>query len=242
MARPDYEQILREVWGWGDETVGYLPFLSLASNILVGTNPPYSASDFFQWFPVFAGTPINVQGTLDGTTGVVSAVSDLTGLATGQLVAGTGIQCGSVIQSVNPLVSTLVLSLPTTASGVQTLSIYSTSSVPLCLLNAYIYLATSSIIQVRYQEMWSYCMALYIAHYLTLWLRTQAGGPGTSGGSIASAGLAMGIQISKHVGDVSNASQPLKIPEEFGTYALTIYGQQLATIGMAVGSGPVWCY
>jgi Protein of unknown function (DUF4054) len=241
MAFPDYDQILREIWGWEDEDLGYLPILTLASNILTGTNPPYSASDFFQWFPNFAGTPVQVQGTLDGTTGTVTGVSDLTNLAVGQLVAGNGIQCGSVIQSITQP-STLVLSLPTTASGLQTLSIYVSALIPTCVLNAYIYLATSSILQVRYQEMWSFCMALYIAHYLTLWLNSGNLGAGSTPGQIASSGLAMGVAISKHVGDVSIASQPLKMPDWAGTYALTTYGQQLLTFGMAVGSGPVWCY
>lgn len=242
MAFPDYDQILREIWGWGDETLGWLPFLSLASNILVGTNPPYTANDFFGWFPSFAGTPVNVQGTLDGATGVVQGVSDFTGLATGQLVAGNGIQKGSVIQSMDQINGTLTLSLPTTATGDQTLSIYVSPIVPMSVLNGFIYLASNSILQVRYQEMWPYAMALYIAHYLTMWLNSQGTGPGSTAGQLAAQGLAMGIAISKHVGDVSVASQPLRMPDEFGTYALTSYGQQLATMALAVGSGPVWCW
>jgi hypothetical protein len=242
MANPDYNQFLGEVWGWPDEVIGWLPYLANASNILTGTNPPYSASDFFGWFPNFAGTPVQAQGTLDGITGTVQGVSSFVGLATGQLVAGNGIAAGSVIQSMDQTNGVLVLSLPTTATGVQTLSIYTTPAVPVFLINAFIYLATSSILQVRYQEMWSYAMALYIAHYLTMWLSSQGTGTASTPGQLASQGLAMGITISKHVGDVSKASQALKMPEEFGTFALTIYGQQLATMALAVGSGPVWLW
>jgi hypothetical protein len=241
MAYPDYEQYLREFWGWGDETVGYLPFLSLASNILVGTNPPYSASDFFLWFPNFAGTPVQVQGTIDGSTAVVRNVSDFTGLATGQYVAGNGIPSGAVIASMDQSNGFLVLSLPTTATGIQTLSVYTSPVVPISLINAFIYLATSSILQVRYQEMWSYAMALYVAHYLTMLINSQ-GQPGSTAGQLAAQGAASGIAISKHVGDVSIASQPLRMPDGAGTYALTKYGQQLVTMAMAVGSGPVWCW
>lgn len=242
MAYPDYNQYLKEIWGWSDETTGWLPFLSLASNILVGTNPPYTATDFFTWFPNFGGTPTSVTGTLDGTTGVVTGVSSLTGLATGQLVAGTGIQDGSVIQSVNPAVNAITLNLPTTASGQQTLSVYTNPAVPLSLINAFIYLASNSILQVRYCEMWPYAMALFVAHYLTMWGMSQGTGTATTPGQIASQGLAMGIAISKHVGDVSVSSQPLQLGSEFGAWNLTLYGQQLTTMAMAVGSGPVWCW
>lgn len=239
MAYPDYNQYLQEFWGWSDEAIGWLPILSLASNILVGTNPPYSASDFFLWFPNFAGTSTTVLGTLNGTTGVVTGVSSFTGLATGQLTQGNGIQAGSVIQSMDATNGILVLSLPTTATGQQSLSIYTNPVVPISLINAFIYLASNSIMQVRYQEMWPYAMALYVAHYLTMWLNSQGTGTSTTPGQLAAQGLASGIAISKHVGDVSVASQPLRMPEEFGTYALTTYGQQLATMAMAVGSGGV---
>jgi hypothetical protein len=242
MAYPDYEQALQNIWGWSDETVGMLPVLALASNILVGTNPPYSASDFYQWFSSFGGTPEMPLGTLDGTTGTVTAVSDFTNLAKGQAVAGMGIPSGTLITALDSTAGTIQLSNPTTYAGIVTLTVYVAPLVPLAVLNSFIYLATSSILQVRYCEMWPFAMALYIAHYLTLWLNSQGTGTASTPGQLASQGLAMGIAISKHVGDVSLASQPLRMPEEFGAWQLTSYGQQLATIGMAVGSGAVWLW
>src|SRR5215469_12164746 len=222
MAYPDYDQYLQEIWGWSDETIGWLPFLSIASNILVGTNPPYTANDFYVWFPNFGGTPTSITGTLDGTTSTVYNVSALVGLATGQLIAGIGIPNGTAITAIDLVNQNLTLSQSTPQAGAQVaLSVYTNPAVPLSLLNAFIYLASNSILQVRYQEMWPYCMALYIAHYLTMWLNSQGTGPTTTPGQLASQGLAMGIAISKHVGDVSVASQPLRMPEEFGTYALT---------------------
>lgn len=215
-------------------------YIAVVPNQLSSPNPAYTLVDFFRWFPAFAGTPVQVTGTLDGSTGWVTGVSDVTKLAVGQLVTGTGIQSDSLItQIANTMV---LLSKPTTESGPQTLTAFTSSPVPAYVVWAYTNLANSSILQVRYQEMWSYCMALYIAHYLTLWSRTQGGGGTTTAGQIAASGLAIGIQISKHVGDVSSASQPLKMPEEFGTYALTIYGQELITFALAVGSGPVWLW
>jgi hypothetical protein len=243
MAYPDYEQSLQNLWGWDDETdfAFWWPYLSSASNILIGTNPPYSATDFFAWFPQFGGTPAVPQGTLTNGSATVTAISSMAGLAAGQAVAGTGIPSGTTIASVNVAGSSLVLSNPATYTGVAPLTIYVAPLVPLPVLNSYIYLATNSILQVRYCEMWSFVMALYIAHYLTLYLQLVAGGAGSTPGQVAASGLAMGIRIAKSVGDVSVGSQPLKSFEDWGSYALTSYGQQLITFGKAVGSGGVLC-
>jgi hypothetical protein len=238
MANIDYNDLLNEIWGWGSEEP-VLPFFTLASNILVGTNPPYSATDFYTWFPQYGGVPKTPLGTLDGNTGNVTAVSDMTSLAAGQSVAGIGVPSGTVISSVNVAAKTLVLSQNTTYAGTVTLTVYVVPIVPLPVLNAYIYLATNSILKVRYCELWPFVMALYIAHYLTLWQQGQAGGPGSTPGQVATAGLAMGIKIAKSVGDVSVSSKPLDTFEDWGSYALTSYGQQLITYAMAVGSGPV---
>jgi hypothetical protein len=238
MAFPDYNQTLMEFWGWGNEGPGLLSSLTLASNILIGTNPPYSAADFFAWFPAFGGTPANPLGTIDGISEVVSDVSDLTGLAAGQLIAGTGIASGSVIVANDENAKTLTLSQNTTLAGTNIqLTIYINPAVPLPVLNAYIWLATNSIMQVRYQEMWPFCMALYIAHYVTMWLQGQTAGPGSTPAQVASAGLAMGIRTSKAVGDVSVGMSPISKFDDWGTYALTSYGQQLAMFAMALGSG-----
>jgi hypothetical protein len=215
--------------------------MGLASNILIGTNPPYSATDFFAWYPQFGGTPAVPQGTLTSGSTSVTAVSSMTGLAVGQAVAGTGIPGGTTIALVSIPGSSLILSNPATYSGIITLTVYVAPLVPLPVLNAYIYLATNSILQVRYCEMWSFMMALYIAHYLEMWLQGAAAGPGSTPAQVAAAGLAMGIRIAKSVGDVSVGSQPIGGFEDWGSYALTSYGQQLVTFGKAVGSGGVLC-
>lgn len=219
-----------------------LPFLNLASNILMGTNPPYSATDFFAWFPQFGGTPVTPQGKLDGVSNQVTNVSDMTSLAAGQAIAGTGIPTGTVIVTASQSTNILVLSQNVTYAGITTLTVYVNPVVPLPVLNAYIYLATNSILQVRYCEAWPFVMALYIAHYLTLYLQGLGQGAGSTPGQIASGGLAMGIRVAKSVGDVSTTNQPLGGFEDWGSYALTTYGQQLVGFAMAVGSGPVLCW
>jgi hypothetical protein len=236
MAYPDYNQILNEIWGWGNESSGMLPWFTLASNIVVGTNPPYNATDFLALYPQFGGVPAEPLGTLDGISGVVTAVSDFTGLATGQAIAGKGIASGSVITDVDEPNSTLTLSKNTTAVGTDVqLTVYVSPVIPLPILNTFIYLATNSILINRYFEAWYHAMGLYIAHYVTMWLDGQANGPGSTAGQLATAGLAMGVKTAKSVGDVSVGYRPNAVFDDWGTWGFTLYGQQLITLAKA------WC-
>ena len=63
-----------------------------------------------------------------------------------------------------------------------------------------------------------------------------------NGAQIAAQGLAGGIQASKSVGDVSVSYQVLTSLEEWGSWQLTSYGQQLATAAKVMGAGPMVVY
>jgi hypothetical protein len=102
MAWQNLNQFLQECWGWSNETSAGLALIASASNVFVGDNPPYSISDFVAFHPQFAGCATRVQGTIDGASGNVLNLSTVTGLATGQLVTGPGIQVGSLIASLTP--------------------------------------------------------------------------------------------------------------------------------------------
>lgn len=239
MSFPDYNQLLEMIWGWSDEQPP-LFYFSLASNIIVGTNPPFSATDFFSFYPQYGGTPTLASGTTDGITSVITGVSSLTGLAPNQLIAGVGIPSGSMIVAVDETQSTITINNNTTSanSNVQ-FTVYTNPAVPLTVLNIYIYNATNSILLERYGADWFKCMCYYIAHYLTLWVQSQAAGPGSTPAQLATAGMAMGIRVAKAVHDVSTSYEPLKGLDDFGTYQLTLPGQMLATMAKAVGSGGV---
>lgn len=240
MAQPDYNQYYNEIWGWPDELGCAIPIAAIASNIIVGTNPPYSATDFFSLYPNFGGTPTTITGTVDGTTATITNVSSIAGLLAGQYISGVGIDSGSTI--VSAVGSTIVLSKPTIAAGnpVQ-LTVYTNPLVPTAVINAYIYLATSSIFQARWCEMWNVAMGLYIAHFLTLWMTAQSTPSNAVASQVATAGLAQGVTTSQSAGDVSFAVQPILI-ENVGAWNLTAYGQQLATFALVIGSGSmlVW--
>ena len=304
MAYQDLDQFISECWGWGSESTGLLYMTGLVSNVAIGQNPPYSVADFISHHPQFAGCPVSVTGTLDGSTGLVTDLSTVCGLTAGLLVAGPGIVDGSVTTLVTPgaiqtkaitatgnanivvdsstgltigaIVSgvgiqtgsviidivgtTVTLSLPATANGIEVdiqiggnpsmtisiptikagtfeLKVYTKPMIPVRILKAYINLASASIQEKRWCEMWHLAMGLYVAHYCTLFLRAFAQGPGSTASQVAGAGLAFGIQTSKSAGDVSVGMQALQGFEDWGSYQLTIYGQQFVTFAKAIGSG-----
>lgn len=241
MGTPDYNSYINEAFGWPDESGGDVDFedwgyFQSANNLIIGPNPPYSASDFLAFYPNFGGLPTVLSGTTDGTTGVITALPNVTGLAVGQLVAGAYIPDGATIKSINSSTS-VTLNLSTTIAGTGPITFYVSPLVPLAVINVYIVLASASLMQLRWDELWTYAMALYVAHMCTLWLQAQSAPPGSTAAAVAASGLAIGIRTSKAVQDVSTSSTILSDLEGWGAYQLTIYGQELATYAKTIGSG-----
>jgi hypothetical protein len=226
---------LEQAWGWPDEVSGI--GFSGASNIVVGTNPPYSVSDFLNVYPKFGGTPTITTATLTtGSPNVTVALA--TGLAAGQLVAAAGIPGGTTILSVAG--SVLTLSANATASATnQNVTVFTAPFVSLYVLNMYITLASASLVQARWLERWPLGMALFIAHYASLFMQSD-GGVYSTAGQAAIAGLQQGITTSKAVGPVSESMQPLGGLEDWGEWNLTTYGIQLASQAKVVGGGPMY--
>ena len=114
-----------------------------------------------------------------------------------------------------------------------------TGTVPAAAINMYIALASASLMQGRWREAWTMVMGLYVAHYCTLYLRSE-GSAGTTAGAIAASGLEKGITISQSAGDVSKSSQLVQGFEQWGAFAQTTYGTQLITLAKTVGRGPIF--
>lgn len=112
-----------------------------------------------------------------------------------------------------------------------------TALVPVPVLTMYIALASACLSQARWGAQWQFGMALFIAHYCTLYLQSE-GQAGTTAGQVAASGLAKGIAISQSVGDVSVSYEP--VTRDFGSWGAwqaTTYGAQLITIAKIVGWG-----
>lgn len=115
-----------------------------------------------------------------------------------------------------------------------------TGVIPQAVLQMFINLASSCIQQVRYFDLWPFAMALFVAHYATLYLQSSTP-TGANAKAVAQAGMAKGVQVSKGVGDASTSYQSLVAGwESWGSWNLTTYGQQLITQASIVGMGGMY--
>lgn len=113
--------------------------------------------------------------------------------------------------------------------------------IPEEVFNLFYNMANKSLKYDRFKSVWKYCMCLYIAHYMTLYLMTQNGDPGAQ--SALAGSLPRGIASSKSVDGLSISYDFMGAAEDlsgYGTWKYTIYGQQLATITKIYGHGGMW--
>lgn len=241
MAQPDYTQQLNEMWGWPQEVyAGYAP-ISIASNMVFGDNPAYSYTDFISTYPQFAGVQLAILGTSANSTLIVTG--DISAkIKAGNYITGPGLVSGTTISSFTVADGNTTLTLSQAVSTAQpsgtSFSVVNAPTIPTAIVNAYIYLAVSSLFIARWGvAMWPLAIGLFVNHYVTLWAYAQTPA-GASIQQIAAAGLAIGIDIGQHAGDVSYSVKPIEL-SLFGAWNLTLAGQELATLAQVIGSGSV---
>ena len=242
MPIPDIDAFFGQLYGNSRVDLGAVAadYTGLASGLVFGSNPPYTLSEFLDMYPKFFGVPSAIAATLDGSTATITALNSTQNLKRGQLVTGTGIPDGTVFVSVNPAAKTAVLSNATTAAGTAVqLTVYAAPPMPLVAIQLYINLAQASIMQARWLDTWTLAMALYVAHFCTLYMRSESG-PNQNATQIAVSGLEKGIAISKSAGGVSTSAQLLQGMDEWGAFAETTYGNQLIGFANALGSAAIW--
>ena len=123
------------------------------------------------------------------------------------------------------------------ASGTTPLS----GEIPQEVFNLFKAMADGAIKYDRYKTNWKYLMCLYIAHYLTLYLKTQEGDPSSS--NALKGALPVGIASSKSVDGLSVSYDFMGVTdgmEDYGTWKLTLYGQELITMTKMFGHGGMW--
>jgi Protein of unknown function (DUF4054) len=246
-STPNWTAILESWWGPEGDSGPILPLAAIAaaSNVVVGTNPPYYIQDFFANYPMFGGATQNapsVTTTLGNAVATIATLPAAPGLVPGSPVAGVGIPDGTTIISVTGTGPyNITLSNQATASGTTALTVWNASPFPIFVILLYIALATACLVQARWDAQWVIAMGLFVAHYLTLWARADANPTGNLY-QIAASGLAFGIQVSKSVGDVSVGYEAVPYMEIWMAWNLTQYGQLLATMAAIVGAGPMMLY
>lgn len=116
--------------------------------------------------------------------------------------------------------------------------------IPESVIQMYIDLANASINQQRWKSYWQTAMGWFVAHFCTLYLQGMANANSAANDVLAS-GQARGLNTSESVGDVSVSIDYNLIAQDLNGWAawkLTIYGQQLATIGKLVGKGGMYVW
>lgn len=115
-------------------------------------------------------------------------------------------------------------------------------AIPTYVFNLFLDMANAAIKEERYKTSWKFLMGLYIAHFLTLYLRTQQGD--ASAQNALAGSLPTGLASSKSVDGLSisydftwaNDSDF----EGYGTFKQTEYGQQLITLTKPFGHAGMW--
>lgn len=113
--------------------------------------------------------------------------------------------------------------------------------IPEAVFNLFVGMAQASIKYDRYKSNWEYIMGLYVAHNLFLYLKASEGDPGAT--SALSSSLPFGIASSKSVDGLSISYDFLGSQDDYagyGTWKLSIYGQQLITLTKIYGHSGMW--
>lgn len=113
------------------------------------------------------------------------------------------------------------------------------SLAPQTIINMFVDNANSAIQPGRWFEKWRYACGLYVAHYLTLYLRTYSD-RSLNAAQAAASGATVGVVKSAALGDSSvsyDTEAITKATEKWGSLNATQYGQLLATEARLVGMG-----
>jgi len=113
--------------------------------------------------------------------------------------------------------------------------------IPPAVLQMYINLATACLQSCRWFEYWPIAMAWFVAHFATLYLRSE-GNVGSTAGQIAASGLTRGIMVTKSAGNVAATIEVPRGLDEWGAWTSTEYGIQLVTAAKVIGMGSMWIY
>lgn len=173
---PNFDAWLGTAWGAGGEysSTANLARFALASNFVFGPNPPFFLDDFKAQHPKFFGlaTPVSGCGTTTGSN--VVTVPSTYGLDEGQFVQAPGVlPKGSIIKQVDG--NSIVLNTPALVTGANaTLKTYQAPPMPVGVVLMYLRLACASLVYERWCEMWLVAIGWYIAHFCTLYAKSDS--------------------------------------------------------------------
>ncbi len=171
---PNFNAWLQTAWGSGASYEVVCNWFYGASNFVYGQNPPYYLDDFRAFYPKFFGMPTAVSGCAVEAGSNMVTVPSLTGVDYGQFVQSLGVlPSGSVVAGIGDGTIAMNTAALVTSSNV-TLMIFESSPIPNGVILMYLRLAYASLVHARWQEQWWVAMGWFIAHYLTLYAKSDA--------------------------------------------------------------------
>ena len=163
-----------------------------------------------------------------------------------------GIDTDAYAQAVASAASNVSSSTGNSAFTCNDLAIYFpqfaklTTTIPTEVQTLFIEMANASLSEERWRSKWKYAMSLYVAHFLTLWLQTQAGSStNLTAAQVISAAKTNLVASSKGVGDVSVSYDMSSIANSlpgWGEWLTTTYGAQLAQMARYLPSAKAGMY
>jgi hypothetical protein len=110
-----------------------------------------------------------------------------------------------------------------------------TGFVPDSIMNVFIQMVNSTVSPDRWGEAWRLGAGLFVAHYVTMYLRQNNGNTDGSANAqkAAESGALVGVVSSASLGDASvsyDTSSATQATQNWGQWNLTTYGQQYASL------------
>jgi hypothetical protein len=136
-------------------------------------NPAYYLDNFQAIYPNFFGPATLVSNASTEAGSPIITVPSTTGLIPGQFLQCQGLPPSSIIMGIGTGMITVNQNALADLSDTS-LSVYTAPPIPIMAIQLYINLATASLVQARWQEMWAFGIALFVAHYCTLYAKSAA--------------------------------------------------------------------
>lgn len=120
----------------------------------------------------------------------------------------------------------------------------SDAGVPAGIEAAILAMANQTVNRSRWGDMWRLGIGVYIAHYITMYMRQNRGlQSAQSARQAADTGAVSGVISSQSLGDASisyDTSAASRGLERWGQYNLTTYGQQYASMAQLLAPGGMY--
>ncbi len=170
---PNFNAWLSTAWGAGSEFGVICGDFYNATNLVFGQNPPYYLDDFRSIYPKFFGPPTAVSGCATVVGSNVVTVPSTNGMDFGQFVQSSALPPGTLVTDLSATTITLN-NAATTSSTNATLLVFEAAPIPTGVIVLYLNLAYASLVSARWQEQWYVAMGWFIAHYCTLYAKSDA--------------------------------------------------------------------